>query len=161
MFDIQKHDASLRWRELTLPIDSQQVTLSSCRLSCSAQQSVSHIGLPWIRLFSLSGGLAAPALAAVAGTAMTTVGGASAAAAVTGIMGSSVGAAAVIAGFGAGGAHVVGGKMAKRIGALINFSKYYIFNVFRFLKLIAQLQCFQVLKDVLCGCMGNAVSPFA
>ncbi len=48
---------------------------------------------------------------------MTTVGGASAAAAVTGIMGSSVGAAAVIAGFGAGGAHVVGGKMARRIGA--------------------------------------------
>lgn len=63
-----------------------------------------------------AGGLAAPALAAVAGTAMTTVGGASAAAAVTGIMGSSVGAAAVIAGFGAGGAHVVGGKMAHRIG---------------------------------------------
>ena len=61
--------------------------------------------------------MAAPALAAVAGTAMTTVGGASAAAAVTGIMGSSVGAAAVIAGFGAGGAHVVGGKMARRIGA--------------------------------------------
>ena len=66
----------------------------------------------------LLGGLAAPALAAVAGTAMTTVGGASAAAAVTGIMGSSVGAAAVIAGFGAGGAHVVGGKMARRVGEL-------------------------------------------
>lgn len=47
---------------------------------------------------------------------MTTVGGASAAAAVTGIMGSSVGAAALIAGFGAGGAHVVGGKMARRVG---------------------------------------------
>lgn len=73
--------------------------------------------LPLEKLSFLSGGLAAPALAAVAGTAMTTVGGASAAAAVTGIMGSSVGAAAVIAGFGAGGAHVVGGKMARRVGA--------------------------------------------
>ena len=71
---------------------------------------------PLERLSFLSGGLAAPSLAAVAGTAMTTVGGASAAAAVTGIMGPSVGAAAVIAGFGAGGAHVVGGKMARRVG---------------------------------------------
>ena len=51
---------------------------------------------------------------------MTTVGGSAAAAgAVTGIMGSTVGAAAMIAGFGAGGAHVVGGKMAHRIGVSI------------------------------------------
>ena len=47
----------------------------------------------------------------------TTVGGSAAAAgAVTGFMGSTVGAAAVIGGFGAGGAHVVGGKMARRVG---------------------------------------------
>lgn len=63
-----------------------------------------------------SGGLAAPALAAVAGTALTTVGGAAAATTITGIMGSTVGAAALIAGFGAGGARFVGGKMARRIG---------------------------------------------
>lgn len=63
------------------------------------------------------GGLAAPALAAVAGTVLTTVGGSAAAAsAITGVMGSTVGAAAMIAGFGAGGAHVVGGKMARRVG---------------------------------------------
>ena len=64
-----------------------------------------------------AGGLAAPAIAAVAGTALTTVGGSAAAAgAITGFVGSTVGAATVIAAAGAGGAYGAGGKMAKRIG---------------------------------------------
>ena len=67
----------------------------------------------------VAGGLAAPAIAAVSGTAISTIGGSAAAAtAVTGVMGSSVGAATIIGGFGAGGAYAVGGKMARRIGGL-------------------------------------------
>ena len=63
-----------------------------------------------------AGGLAAPALAAVAGSVMTTAGAGAAAGALTGFVGSSVGAAAVIGGFGVGGAHAVGSRMARRLG---------------------------------------------
>ena len=88
-------------------------------LMCSTKQwSTSSYAIRGVLTKSVgpSGGLAAPALAAVAGTALTTVGGAAAATTITGIMGSTVGAAALIAGFGAGGARFVGGKMARRIG---------------------------------------------
>ena len=65
----------------------------------------------------LAGGLAAPALAAVAGSVATTIGGSAAAAtAVTGMMGSSVGAASMIAGFGYYGGRVTADHMARRIG---------------------------------------------
>ncbi len=65
-----------------------------------------------------AGGLAAPAIAAVAGTVLSSVGtGAAAAGALTGFVGSSAGAALTVAGFGAGGAKVVGGRMARRLGA--------------------------------------------
>ncbi len=47
---------------------------------------------------------------------MTTAGAGAAAGALTGFVGSSVGAAAVIGGFGAGGAHAVGSRMARRLG---------------------------------------------
>ena len=66
-----------------------------------------------------TGGLAAPALAAVAGSVATTIGGSAAAAtAVTGMMGSSVGAASMIAGFGYYGGRVTAEHMARRIGKL-------------------------------------------
>ncbi len=65
----------------------------------------------------IAGGLAAPALAAVAGSVATTIGGSAAAAtAVTGMMGSSVGAASMIAGFGYYGGRVTADHMARRIG---------------------------------------------
>ncbi len=65
----------------------------------------------------ITGGLAAPALAAVAGSVATTIGGSAAAAtAVTGMMGSSVGAASMIAGFGYYGGRVTADHMARRIG---------------------------------------------
>lgn len=65
----------------------------------------------------VAGGLAAPALAAVAGSVATTIGGSAAAAtAVTGMMGSSVGAASMIAGFGYYGGRVTADHMARRIG---------------------------------------------
>lgn len=67
----------------------------------------------------VTGGLAAPALAAVAGSVATTIGGSAAAAtAVTGMMGSSVGAASMIAGFGYYGGRVTAEHMARRIGEL-------------------------------------------
>ena len=47
---------------------------------------------------------------------MTTAGAGAAAGALTGFVSSSVGAAAVIGGFGAGGAHAVGSRMARRLG---------------------------------------------
>ncbi len=63
-----------------------------------------------------AGGLAAPALAAVAGTVMTGVGvGGAAAGITTGVVGSSVGMAAA---FGAVGASAVGDRMARRLGEL-------------------------------------------
>ena len=63
-----------------------------------------------------AGGLAAPALAAVAGTVMTGVGaGAAATGLTTGIVGSSVGMAAA---FGAIGARSVGDRMSRRLGKL-------------------------------------------
>lgn len=66
-----------------------------------------------------AGGLAAPAIAAVAGTVLSSVGtGAAAAGALTGFVGSSAGAALTVAGFGAGGGYAVGGRMARRLGAL-------------------------------------------
>lgn len=66
------------------------------------------------------GGLAAPALAAVAGSVATTIGGSAAAAtAVTGMMGSSVGAASMIAGFGYYGGRVTADHMSRRIGKLM------------------------------------------
>ena len=66
-----------------------------------------------------AGGLAAPAIAAVAGTVLSSVGtGAAAAGALTGFVGSSAGAAVTIAGFGSGGGYAVGGRMARRLGAL-------------------------------------------
>lgn len=70
----------------------------------------------------MTGGLAAPALAAVAGSVMTTAGAGAAAGALTGFVGSSVGAAAVIGGFGAGGAHAVGSRMARRLGTCPDFN---------------------------------------
>lgn len=67
----------------------------------------------------IAGGLAAPALAAVAGSVATTIGGSAAAAtAVTGMMGSSVGAASMIAGFGYYGGRVTAEHMARRISEL-------------------------------------------
>ncbi len=51
---------------------------------------------------------------------MTTAGAGAAAGALTGFVGSSVGAAAVIGGFSAGGAHAVGIRMARRLGANSN-----------------------------------------
>lgn len=70
-----------------------------------------------------AGGLAAPALAAVAGSVATTIGGSAAAAtAVTGMMGSSVGAASMIAGFGYYGGRVTADHMSRRIGKLLFFS---------------------------------------
>lgn len=69
----------------------------------------------------IAGGLAAPALAAVAGSVATTIGGSAAAAtAVTGMMGSSVGAASMIAGFGYYGGRVTADHMARRIGTFIH-----------------------------------------
>lgn len=65
-----------------------------------------------------SGGLAAPALAAVGGSLLSAAGAGATAGAVTGFVGSSVGSAAVIGAFGAGGAHAVGSRMARRLGAL-------------------------------------------
>lgn len=91
-----------------LPLHDMEIRLALFPLKQSLSSAEVYI-LP-------QGGLAAPALAAVAGTALTTVGGAAAATTITGIMGSTVGAAALIAGFGAGGAKFVGGKMARRIG---------------------------------------------
>ena len=69
----------------------------------------------------MTGGLAAPAIAAVAGPLLTMGGAAGAAGAVTGFMGSSVGAAAMIGGFGAGGAYATGGRMARRIGGRLEY----------------------------------------
>ena len=61
-----------------------------------------------------AGGLAAPALAAVAGTVMTGVGaGAAATGVAAGVAGSSVGMAAA---FGAIGARAVGDRMSRRLG---------------------------------------------
>ena len=72
-----------------------------------------------ISCIDVTGGLAAPALAAVAGSVATTIGGSAAAAtAVTGMMGSSVGAASMIAGFGYYGGRVTAEHMARRIGEL-------------------------------------------
>ena len=71
-------------------------------------------------LVTCTGGLAAPALAAVAGSVATTIGGSAAAAtAVTGMMGSSVGAASMIAGFGYYGGRVTADHMSRRIGKLL------------------------------------------
>ncbi|KAK9789219.1 hypothetical protein WJX73_001120 [Symbiochloris irregularis] len=73
-------------------------------------------------LLAVTGGLAAPALAAVAGTAITVMGGSAAAAgALTGFLGSTVGAATLIGGLGAGGAYGAGGRMAKRVGEVTEF----------------------------------------
>lgn len=63
-----------------------------------------------------AGGLAAPALAAVAGSLLTTAGAGAAAGALTSAVGSTVGTAALIGAFGAGGGHAVGGRMAHRLG---------------------------------------------
>ncbi len=71
----------------------------------------------------IAGGLAAPALAAVAGSVATTIGGSAAAAtAVTGMMGSSVGAASMIAGFGYYGGRVTADHMARRIGIFTHWT---------------------------------------
>ena len=71
----------------------------------------------------IAGGLAAPALAAVAGSVATTIGGSAAAAtAVTGMMGSSVGAASMIAGFGYYGGRVTADHMARRIGMFTHWT---------------------------------------
>ncbi|KAL0031866.1 hypothetical protein WJX79_001617 [Trebouxia sp. C0005] len=73
-------------------------------------------------ILAVTGGLAAPALAAVAGSVATTIGGSAAAAtAVTGMMGSSVGAASMIAGFGYYGGRVTADHMARRIGDVKEF----------------------------------------
>ncbi|KAK9823941.1 hypothetical protein WJX72_006533 [[Myrmecia] bisecta] len=72
-------------------------------------------------LLAVTGGLAAPALAAVTGSVLAAGGGAAAAGAVTGFMGSSIGAATLIAGLGAGGGYAIGGKMAHRIGDVKEF----------------------------------------
>ena len=89
-------------------------------LSCQTlAQGISQLAATLIPVWLSAGGLAAPAIAAVAGTALTTVGGSAAVAgALTGFVGSSVGAATVIAAAGAGGAYAGGGKMAKRVGEL-------------------------------------------
>jgi hypothetical protein len=64
--------------------------------------------------------LAAPALAAIGGSLLATAGAGAAAGAVTGFMGSAVGTAAIIGAFGAGGAHAIGSRMARRLGAILH-----------------------------------------
>ncbi|CAK0785406.1 hypothetical protein CVIRNUC_008615 [Coccomyxa viridis] len=77
-------------------------------------------------ILGLTGGLAAPALAAVAGTVMTGVGvGGAAAGITTGVVGSSVGMAAA---FGAVGARAVGDRMARRLGDVKEFGFREISN---------------------------------
>ena len=109
---------------------------SSCAMLCCAQYCTAglapceselclscycyhHFSCAYSCRFAVTGGLAAPALAAVAGSVATTIGGSAAAAtAVTGMMGSSVGAASMIAGFGYYGGRVTAEHMARRIGEL-------------------------------------------
>ena len=68
-------------------------------------------------------------MAAVAGSVATTIGGSAAAAtAVTGMMGSSVGAASMIAGFGYYGGRVTAEHMARRIGALAHSVAFLCFQ---------------------------------
>eukprot|EP00884_Botryococcus_braunii_P011363 jgi/Botrbrau1/20227/Bobra.31_1s0023.2 len=72
-------------------------------------------------LLAFTGGLAAPALGAVAGSLLTTAGAGAAAGAVTSAVGSTLGTAALVGAFGAGGGHAIGGRMAHRLGELKEF----------------------------------------
>ncbi len=77
---------------------------------------------------------------------MTTAGAGAAAGALTGFVGSSVGAAAVIGGFGAGGAHAVGSRMARRLGACPE-------NPFLKYSQSGQQDDFVIVSKLLCECM--------
>ncbi|KAA6416645.1 MAG: hypothetical protein FRX49_13381, partial [Trebouxia sp. A1-2] len=88
----------------------------------AAEQAQARAAVLAASILAVTGGLAAPALAAVAGSVATTIGGSAAAAtAVTGMMGSSVGAASMIAGFGYYGGRVTADHMARRIGDVKEF----------------------------------------